>query len=153
MSIAHDDRYYRQNVYASPSTTWEAAPVDQRQRGLWWLLFSFESRTPRRAYWLATLLSYFGYLFIEICFAKLHEGREPTLPMSVAKLGIAGLYLWISLATRVKRWHDRDKSGLWVLINLVPIVGVFWELIELGFAPGTPGRNTFGDEYDLDDLA
>ncbi|WP_435050934.1 DUF805 domain-containing protein [Desulfosarcina widdelii] len=24
------------------------------------------------------------------------------------------------------RWHDRDKSGLWILIKIVPIIGLLW---------------------------
>jgi uncharacterized membrane protein YhaH (DUF805 family) len=30
----------------------------------------------------------------------------------------------------IKRWHDRDKSGWWMLIALVPIIGAIWFLIE-----------------------
>ena len=44
----------------------------------------------------------------------------------------------------IKRWHDRDKSGWWMLIALVPIIGTIWFLIELGFLAGTPGPNRFG---------
>ncbi len=44
----------------------------------------------------------------------------------------------------IKRWHDRDKSGWWMLIVLIPLVGVIWFLVELGFLPGTPGPNRFG---------
>jgi uncharacterized membrane protein YhaH (DUF805 family) len=46
----------------------------------------------------------------------------------------------------VKRFHDRDKSGWWVLIGLIPIIGVIWLLIELGFLKGTPGPNRFGTD-------
>ena len=44
----------------------------------------------------------------------------------------------------IKRFHDRDKSGWWVLIGLIPIIGAIWLLIELGFLKGTPGPNRFG---------
>jgi uncharacterized membrane protein YhaH (DUF805 family) len=44
----------------------------------------------------------------------------------------------------IKRWHARDKSGWWMLILLVPLVGAIWFLIEVGFLPGTPGPNRFG---------
>lgn len=30
--------------------------------------------------------------------------------------------LWSSLAPYIKRFHDRDKSGWWVLISLVPLI-------------------------------
>jgi uncharacterized membrane protein YhaH (DUF805 family) len=56
---------------------------------------------------------------------------------------LAGL-LWPALAVQVKRWHDRDKSGWMTLINLIPIIGFFWTLIECGFLEGTPGPNKYG---------
>jgi uncharacterized membrane protein YhaH (DUF805 family) len=59
--------------------------------------------------------------------------------------GIFGLAIIVpSILVYIKRWHDRDKSGWWMLILLVPIVGAIWFLIELGFLPGTPGPNRFG---------
>ena len=44
-----------------------------------------------------------------------------------------------AIIVHIKRFHDRDKSGWWVLIGLVPIIGAIWLLIELGFLKGTPG--------------
>jgi uncharacterized membrane protein YhaH (DUF805 family) len=43
----------------------------------------------------------------------------------------------------IKRFHDRDKSGWWVLIAFVPIIGWIWYLIECGFLPGTDGPNRY----------
>jgi uncharacterized membrane protein YhaH (DUF805 family) len=65
----------------------------------------------------------------------------------IAPLGILVLLtLWPSLAMYTKRWHDRDKSGWWTLIILVPIIGSIWLLVELGFLRGTDGPNRFGDD-------
>jgi uncharacterized membrane protein YhaH (DUF805 family) len=47
---------------------------------------------------------------------------------------------------QIKRWHDRDKSGWWVLINFIPILGGLWSLIECGFVKGTNGKNRFGPD-------
>ena len=55
------------------------------------------------------------------------------------------IILWPAFAIQVKRWHDRDKSGWWVLINLIPIIGPLWALVEIGFLTGTEGSNRFGD--------
>ncbi len=49
-----------------------------------------------------------------------------------------------SILVYIKRFHDRDKTGWWVLIGLVPLIGQLWMLIELGFLSGTPGPNRFG---------
>jgi uncharacterized membrane protein YhaH (DUF805 family) len=54
--------------------------------------------------------------------------------------------IWISLALQVKRWHDRDKSGWWGLIQLVPAIGPIWFLIECGFRKGTTGANQYGPD-------
>ena len=45
-----------------------------------------------------------------------------------------------------KRWHDRDKSGWWALLNLIPVIGTLWILIECGFLRGTYGGNRFGPD-------
>lgn len=60
-------------------------------------------------------------------------------------IGLVGLAaIWMKLAVMVKRWHDRDKSGWWMLIGLVPVIGDLWLLIECGFLDGTPGTNKYG---------
>ena len=56
------------------------------------------------------------------------------------------LLVWPALAVSVKRWHDRDRSGWWVLLNLVPVIGWLWALIDNGFLRGTAGPNRFGED-------
>src|SRR6476619_2368481 len=62
------------------------------------------------------------------------------------KLGIgvlSGIFALASLIPAVivyiKRFHDRDKSGWWVLIGFIPIIGAIWLLIEVGFSPRHTG--------------
>jgi Protein of unknown function (DUF805) len=47
---------------------------------------------------------------------------------------------------QVKRWHDRGKSGWMVLINLIPLIGWVWTLVELGLLEGTLGPNQYGED-------
>jgi uncharacterized membrane protein YhaH (DUF805 family) len=54
--------------------------------------------------------------------------------------------LYSVFAVYAKRWHDRDKSGWWSLIILVPIIGGIWFLVECGILPGTPGANQYGPD-------
>jgi uncharacterized membrane protein YhaH (DUF805 family) len=54
--------------------------------------------------------------------------------------------LWSSLAIQVKRWHDRDKSAWWLLMNFVPFIGAIWVLVECGFLRGTEGQNNYGPD-------
>ena len=53
--------------------------------------------------------------------------------------------LWSSFALQAKRWHDRDKSAWWILLNFIPIANL-WALIETLFLRGTEGSNRFGDD-------
>jgi uncharacterized membrane protein YhaH (DUF805 family) len=58
---------------------------------------------------------------------------------------------WLLLAALVRRCHDRDRSGAFLLVLLVPVVQL-WPLVELGLLSGAPGENDFGlpDERLLD---
>jgi uncharacterized membrane protein YhaH (DUF805 family) len=53
---------------------------------------------------------------------------------------------WISIVVGIKRFHDRNKAGWWILIILVPVIGSLWYLIECGFLKGTPGPNNYGPD-------
>jgi len=125
------------------------------------LLFGFNGRIRRTTYWLGAIGSGF-VLTVVFWILLLMVGGGAALAMhgnadasgaAGAGLGVVGLLLmlayfaaiiWISLALQIKRWHDRDKSGVWVLINLIPFVGGIWSLVECGFMDGTAGPNRFG---------
>ena len=55
------------------------------------------------------------------------------------------IILWITLANSVKRLHDCNKSGWFLLINLLPFIGQLWILILCGFTKGTEEGNRFGE--------
>jgi len=59
--------------------------------------------------------------------------------------GILIILMWPALAIQVKRWHDVNKSGYWVLINFVPLIGSVWAFLELGFLSGSPSNNNYGN--------
>ena len=67
--------------------------------------------------------------------------KLPSIIASTAIVALGVLVTWISLAVAVKRYHDRDKSGWWLLIVFVPVIGGLWYLIECGFLRGTDGHN------------
>jgi uncharacterized membrane protein YhaH (DUF805 family) len=108
-----------------------------------WLFFSFEGRINRAKFWLGIVVLWAIVWVLAIIAAAANSGFLWGL---VAILGV--VIIWPSLALSIKRWHDRNKSGWWVLIGLVPIIGGLWALIETGFLPGTIGPN----EYGLDPL-
>ena len=109
-----------------------------------WFLFSLQGRISRQQYWLNFILPVFG-LSVMIAFLadpRLNPRGGGDWPVILWSLAV----LWPGIATQVKRWHDRDKSGWWYLIAFVPIIGSLWAFIETGFLPGTEGDNRYGPD-------
>lgn len=48
-----------------------------------------------------------------------------------------------SLAVDVRRLHDLDRSGWWLLVGFIPLIGIFILLIWL-IGKGTAGDNNYG---------
>lgn len=74
------------------------------------------------------------------------------LPACVAfdSIAITILYMLFSLAAvinhiilHIKRLHDFDYSGIWVLLIFVPLIGFFW-FLTIALKRGTDGENRFG---------
>ena len=103
-------------------------------------LFSFEGRATRLEYWMFNVAVFIGLIIVSIIGAVLGEEAATII---IYLFGL--VYIWSLIAIQVKRWHDRDKSGWWILINFIPIIG-FWALIENGFLRGTEGMNRFGED-------
>lgn len=61
-------------------------------------------------------------------------------------IAIYVIAVWVSLALQVKRWHDRDKSGAWVPIGAIPVIGGIWAFVECACLRGTFGRNNYGED-------
>lgn len=101
-------------------------------------LFSYKGRTPRSYYWLRFQLVYF-ILAVIVGIIDGVSGSQGALSV----LLVLAMF-WPSLVVNIKRCHDRDHSGWWLLIGLIPVFGSLWLLIELGFLRGTIGVNRFG---------
>jgi uncharacterized membrane protein YhaH (DUF805 family) len=110
------------------------------------LLFSFEGRIPRSVFWMSLFVLGVVHLGVSAGLNALGENNSlPAFAVILVLIWFAFVFI-AGLAIQVKRWHDRDKSGAWVLINLVPIIGGFWALIECGFLRGTEGPNDYGPD-------
>jgi uncharacterized membrane protein YhaH (DUF805 family) len=112
------------------------------------LLFSFEGRVGRGAYWGLVVFSLllFGGMSVFTVMSAISTG-DPAQASGGASMAmmVAGLvFLWPALAIQAKRWHDVDKSAWWILINLVPVVGGLIALVFNGFVAGSPASNQFG---------
>jgi len=109
------------------------------------LFFSIKGRMGRYDYWvratLPMLLASLGIaILLALLFAGRHDGTDTVSGM------VSLLLLYPSVCVYAKRWHDRNKSAWWTLILLVPVIGILWVIIELGFLRGTVGPNRFGPD-------
>jgi uncharacterized membrane protein YhaH (DUF805 family) len=119
------------------------------------LFLSFEGRTRRLHFWIGLLIIWVvdGIVSSMTFGAGLGGAALRGNPFAIwsafSGVGLLGglillALVWPALAIQVKRWHDRDKTGWMVLINLIPFVGFIWTVVECGFLHGTPGPNRFG---------
>ncbi|KJC39133.1 hypothetical protein UP09_24955 [Bradyrhizobium sp. LTSP885] len=159
-------------------------------------LFSFKGRINRAKYWLAGLIILFWMLFLAALTAgaiglfggkmsfgfsidDLFKAIDPAtyhaiplsrLPVLLIKIAGTALFLWVYFAAAIKRLHDRDKSGWWIVpffilpglcsqfedrlpdsTWIMPLVLAssalyLWGFIELGCLRGTPRANQFGSD-------
>ena len=111
----------------------------------------FSGRSRRKEYWMFTLGSVIvSVILYGIIGASIGLGN-PEDTGSLALMSGAGIILLIfavaifipSLAVQVRRFHDQDKSGWFILLNLVPYVGWIVVLVMMCI-DGTRGPNRFG---------
>lgn len=114
----------------------------------------FEGRAGRREYW------YFFMFYLIACAVlaivdnlmfggnqmisggagwSMENGFQPLTSI----FGIVSLVPF--LAVTVRRLHDTGKSGWWILVGLIPLIGWIW-LIVLCAAKGDAGSNAYGAE-------
>lgn len=121
------------------------------------LLFSFDGRIRRLHYWLAAIGIGVAFVIVGAVVgmvfggaAMMAQGNSGAAGGGLAIVGTiiylaaAVVAIWTGLALQVKRWHDRDKSWVWIFINFIPIIGALWTLVECGFLDGTQGPNKYG---------
>ena len=120
------------------------------------LLFGFEGRIRRSQLWLTSIgLGVVFGVVLAVLMMVMGVGLGAASHEPGVGLGIAGMFgrliavalwlvlMWINVALLVKRWHDRDRPGVFVLFSFVPLVNI-WAAIELLFLDGTQGPNQFG---------
>ena len=92
------------------------------------------------------------FLFYNLVFILLAIATDNILGVTAAGLpcGIFN-YLYVTailiptFAISIRRLHDVGKSGWFMLVVLIPIVGVVWLLVTL-CSEGTDGENLYGEE-------
>jgi len=100
----------------------------------------FTGRARRQEYWMFVLINVVISIGLSIV--------DNVLGTKTAGSGIlSGIYslavLLPSLAVTVRRLHDTNRSGWWILIGLVPLVGWIVLIIFL-VQDSDPGDNQYG---------
>ncbi len=109
-----------------------------------YLFLSPQGRVNRQRFWLGGLLLFLVYIAAFILYG--------ILSAIGSLLGIAGIFLIIVVAVgfsiggimlQIKRAHDRNHSGWYILLTMIPFIGILFT-IELLFFGGTAGANGYG---------
>ncbi len=130
--------------------------MNRPQFSVLWYLFAFEGRINRAKYWAFVGLVVVIVLPALRAVAGLRDsmqaiGDPATIRALEAGSAVFTLVIVLPLiasmlAVGAKRWHDRGKSGWWVLLGLVPVIGPIWTLVECGCLKGTEGENRHGPD-------
>jgi uncharacterized membrane protein YhaH (DUF805 family) len=103
---------------------------------------TFDGRARRSEYWYFVLF----YIVILVALTFL-DGLVGTLNEEAGIGVLSGLFalgtMVPGLAVTVRRLHDTDRSGWWVLIGIIPIIG---DIVLIVFAAqdSQPGSNQYG---------
>ena len=129
--------------------------------------FSFNGRLNRKPYICrsiaATFVSIALAFLLFFIFAGFPPSRQYKYPEYVwihvaLFILIFVLTIWVGFSLGVRRCHDVEKSGWWLLLGLIPYINVAWGLYLI-FKRGTIGQNKYGDDpirndYDrIEDIA
>jgi uncharacterized membrane protein YhaH (DUF805 family) len=128
----------------------------------------FSGRSRRMEYWSFALLNFVVIMVLAIvaaviggvsgAFSQAESGDPSALfGFLFGGFGLVIVLYWLAiivptLAVTVRRFHDRDMSGWWVLgffvLGIIPFVGWIASIVQLVlmFLPGTPGPNRFGED-------
>jgi uncharacterized membrane protein YhaH (DUF805 family) len=112
--------------------------------GVWKKFAEFSGRAGRAEYWWFFLVN----LLIVTALSMLDAGLAMAMGADTATFSIlVPIYslavLIPALAVTVRRLHDTNHSGWWVLLSLIPLIGPLVLLIFL-ILPGDSGANQFG---------
>lgn len=99
----------------------------------------FQGRSRRAEYWYFTLFN----VILNFVFALIVQAVGDWFNFVTMIIGLA--LIIPSIAVTIRRFHDIDMSGWWILTLLIPLVNIV--LILVWFTrKGTDGDNRFGPD-------
>jgi uncharacterized membrane protein YhaH (DUF805 family) len=105
----------------------------------------FSGRSRRKEYWFFVLGVFIAAIVLSIIerIAGL-SGMVGGVYGPLTTILLLGVII-PSIAVQVRRFHDQDKSGWFVLLSLIPFIGAIIVLVFM-FLEGTKGPNRFGPD-------
>lgn len=106
----------------------------------------FSGRARRKEFWMFFLFS----TIISIILALTDEFMGWNFDLDGENIGYLSTLYYVAvivpyLAVIFRRLHDTDRSGWWILIAFIPLVGVIVLLVFL-ILKGNEGDNRFGPD-------
>lgn len=102
----------------------------------------FSGRARRKEYWYFFLFN----IIISIVLAAI-DGATGSFSAEAGMGLLGGIYtlavLIPGIAVSVRRLHDTERSGWWLLIGLVPLIGAIVLLVFM-VQDSKPGQNQYG---------
>lgn len=102
---------------------------------------NFRDRACRSEYWWYVLFGILGSLVIGLVETAMRIDPDVGVFSTIFSLAI----FLPSLAVSVRRLHDIDRSGWWLLLWMVPLFGAIVQIVW-ACQRGTPGSNRFGPD-------
>ena len=96
----------------------------------------FDGRTGRQAFWMFVLINLIVTIVLNVV------GSVIGLPGVLGGLYALAVLL-PNIGVGIRRLHDTDRSGWWLLIGLIPLIGAI-VLIVFFVQDSTPGVNSYG---------
>lgn len=103
---------------------------------MWKNYFNFKDRTTARGFWMATLFNIIA-VFVLVVLSSLVKF------LGVFQLIYSAAIIIPSIALQIRRMHDINKSGFFILLSCIPIVGIF-VCIYFYCQPSVNEGNTYG---------
>lgn len=104
--------------------------------GCWKKYAEFSGRARRQEFWMFVLFNGLASVALGVV--------DGILGTNGALGGLYSLAVLIPfLAVSVRRLHDTDRSGWWILVNIIPLIGAIILLVFL-CSDSKPGENRFG---------
>jgi uncharacterized membrane protein YhaH (DUF805 family) len=101
----------------------------------------FSGRSRRKEYWFFVLFSIIISILLGVIDAMI--GTQTATGVGILSAIYMLALLIPSIAVSVRRLHDINRTGWWVLIGFIPLIGTI-VLIIFALLPGTPGNNDYG---------